>query len=246
MAVISNNPHPVRVLFTDGAMGGVGRTEVAIHLTTWMQRQGLTPRLIDFAPGRPGSLTRFFPEAISLDAHQPGALDHFFEVAGSGTRVVIADSEAGMSEVFSRWLQRMRKATQTMNLTFTAVGVTSQEPEAIKAILTSVEKFQEVSGYLVVLNEFDQPIANRLKSHLIELGIPTIRLRTHHRVFQAKLRANALTLEDVLERKSNDPYFQRLRAAAKARRYLRQIYGELDSVSSLLLPPGSVPKTVLI
>ena len=72
---------PIRVIFTEGGKGGVGKTEIAINLTTWLRSHGIEPQIIDFDAENTekSGLQCFFPEATKLDVHQPGALDHVFE-----------------------------------------------------------------------------------------------------------------------------------------------------------------------
>ncbi len=253
--ISSINPS-IRVIFTDGGKGGVGRTEVAVHLTTWMGRQGIVPKLIDFggADRCSGCLKSFFPDALRVNPHDKGSLDHFFEVLGSGSQVVIADTEAGVSSIFSKWLTRMGKVTRSLNIKFTALGVTVDEPDAIDAIRSAMQQLQGFVDYVVVLNEIRQSRHGsrevswnvELEGDVREATAPVIRIRPRNKIFQAKVRTDSLTLEDIIKGHSDEEYFRYLRNIAKARRYLRQAYREFDSVSQFLLPEGLDPKQIVL
>ena len=56
--------------------------------------------------------------------------------------------------------------------------------------------------------------------------------------FEAELRNHTLTLDQVIERKTKIPYFNRTRCVVNARRYQRELFAGFESASELLLPPS--------
>lgn len=247
---------PVRVVFTEGGKGGVGKTAVAVCLATWYRRQGVHPKLIDFgAEDNPkGCLRGFFPDAVRIDTRSPGALDHFFEVLDSTDGVVLADMSAGAGEQMREWFARTRRDAREMNICFTAVAVTTNDPGAISSVLESARRLGDRVDYLVVLNEMRSPKCNFRYWHgnpaveeLLRTRRTTVaRMRSRLEGFQAEVRNHALTLESIISRRVDIKYFRYLRSIARARRYLRQIYGEFGKASGILLPPSVTPKDISV
>ena len=149
-----NQPSPIRVVFTEGGKGGVGKTEIAINLATWYERQGIKPKLIDFDAENTdkSGLKSFLPEATKLDIHAPGALDHFFDACETDDRVVLADMGAGAGAATYDWFEKMFEDSREMNIRFTAVGVTTNDPGAVISILQWAKHLKRRVDYLVVLN----------------------------------------------------------------------------------------------
>ncbi len=239
----------IRVVFTDGGKGGVGKTEVAVCLATWYQRQGIQPTCIDFGAesNAKGSFRSFIPNALKFEASKPGALDHFFEGLDGKDRVVLADMSAGSGPALVDWFDRTRTDTDAYHFRFTAIGVTTNDPGAVNAILQSARRWQSRVDYLVVLNRLSETQGEFHFWHqhpgvaeferLLKPSVIEVRARRAR--YQGEVRNHALTLEKIIGRQVDVPYFRYSRRIAYARRLLRQIYGEFDRVSHLLLPEGS-------
>ncbi|MEZ5325924.1 MAG: hypothetical protein R3F19_12790 [Verrucomicrobiales bacterium] len=237
---------PIRVVFTEGGKGGVGKTEIAINLATWYQRQGISPRLIDFDAENTdkSGLKSFIPDAVKLDLHESGALDHFFEVCDTEDRVVLADMGAGAGAATYRWFERMFEDSRELNMRFTAVGVTTNDPGAVLSILQWAKHLQRRVDYLVVLNEtlesdqsFEYWHDNPLVKKFVDTFDPCV-MQADVRIaeFQTELRNRELSLADVIERRTDSPYFQNTMQIVRARRYQRTLYAGFDEAADILLP----------
>ena len=54
--------------------------------------------------------------------------------------------------------------------------------------------------------------------------------------FQSELRNQELSLEDVIERRTDSPFFRNTMQIVRARRYQRPLYAGFDSAGDILLP----------
>ncbi|MGK0185687.1 MAG: MinD-like ATPase involved in chromosome partitioning or flagellar assembly [Verrucomicrobiales bacterium] len=243
---MSSNQSPIRVVFTEGGKGGVGKTEIAISLATWYQSQGISPRFIDFDTENTdkSGLKNFVPDAVRFDIHTPGALDHFFEVCDTGDRVVLADMGAGAGSATYDWFEKMFDDSRDMNIRFTAIGVTTNDPGAVLSVLRWAKHLQQQVDYLIVLNEtsetdrtFEYWHDNPLVRKFAEAFKPVV-MRSDVRIaeFQSELRNQELSLDDVIERRTDSPFFRNTMQIVRARRYQRTLYTGFDSASDILLP----------
>lgn len=241
-----NQPSPIRVVFTEGGKGGVGKTEIAINLATWYQRQGITPKLIDFDAENTdkSGLKSFLPEATKLDIHAAGALDHFFEACETEDKVVLADMGAGAGAATYDWFEKMFEDSQEMNIRFTAVGVTTNDPGAVISILQWAKQLKRRVDYLVVLNAlrasdetFDYWHQDPSVEKFVRLYKPHV-METDARIaeFQTELRNQEISLADVIDGKTDSPFFKRTMQIVRARRYQRNLYLGFDDAKGILTP----------
>ncbi|MGK0189807.1 MAG: MinD-like ATPase involved in chromosome partitioning or flagellar assembly [Verrucomicrobiales bacterium] len=251
-----NTVNSIRIVFTEGGKGGVGKTEVAVCLATWYHRQGIRPKLIDFGAeaSTKGCLQSFLPEAVKLDAGKAGALDHFFSGLDDHKGVVLADMNAGAGATMREWIDKVRVETTELNIRFTAVCVTTNDPDAIHSVLQSAKRLQDNVDYLIVLNRLRSPRCDFRYWHqspevaeFVRMLEPTvIEMRSRDERFQAEVRNHALTLEAIANRKAEPTFFRYARNAAHARHCLRQIYGEFEKAAGILLPSPVSPKRICI
>ncbi len=243
---MSSHQSPIRVVFTEGGKGGVGKTEIAISLASWYQRQGISPRFIDFDAENTdkSGLKNFVPDAVRFDIHTPGALDHFFEVCDTGDRVVLADMGAGAGSATYDWFEKMFDDSRDLNIRFTAVGVTTNDPGAVLSVLRWAKHLQQQVDYLIVLNEtsetdrtFEYWNDNPLAKKFVDAFKPVV-MRSDVRIaeFQSELRNQELSLADVIERRTDSPFFKNTMQIVRARRYQRTLFAGFDSASHFLLP----------
>ncbi|MEM7312652.1 MAG: hypothetical protein AAF497_05820, partial [Planctomycetota bacterium] len=219
---------------------------IAISLATWYKRQGISPRFIDFDAENTdkSGLKNFVPDAVRFDLHTPGALDHFFEVCDTEDRVVLADMGAGAGTATYDWFEKMFDDSRDMNIRFTAIGVTTNDPGAVLSVLRWAKHLQQQVDYLVVLNErsetdskFEYWSDNPLVKKFTDAFKPVV-MRSDVRIaeFQSELRNQELSLEDVIERRTNSPFFRNTMQIVRARRYQRTLFAGFDSASVILLP----------
>ena len=235
---------PIRVIFTEGGKGGVGKTEIAVNLATWYQSQGIKPRLLDFdvENTEKSGFQSFMPQAEKLDIHAPGALDHFFEACECDDSVVLADMGAGAGASTFDWFEKMFEDSAAMNIRFTAVGVTTNDPGAVISILQWADKLRRRADYLIVLNamrvtdeSFDYWNDEPSVAKFVELCNPHV-MQVDARVpdFQTELRNEEITLADVIEGKGDSPYFKKTMQIVRARRYQRNLYRGFDAAAEIL------------
>ena len=246
----------IRIVFTEGGKGGVGKTEFAVCLATWYRRQNIRPQLIDFGAeaNTKGCLQSFLPRAAKLDSSKAGALDHFFAGLDDHEGVILADMNAGAGVAMRDWIERVDDETNELNIRFTAVCVTTNDPDAIHSVLQSAKRFQDKVDYLIVLNRMRDPRCDFRYWHqsaevaeFVRVLQPTvIEMRSRDGRFQAEARNYALTLEDIMNRKAEPTFFHYTRNVAHARHCLRQIYRELGNAAGILLPTSVSPEPICI
>jgi MinD-like ATPase involved in chromosome partitioning or flagellar assembly len=239
-----------RVIFTQGGKGGVAKTEVTLSLVSWFRQQGLSPALLDFdiENTNKSGLQNFFPEATKLNVHTEGTLDEFFDVCESSEDgLVIADLGAGAGEATYRWFDEAFEDASDLGIRFTSIGVTINEAGAVQSVLKWGSKLQARVAYLIVLNEMREPhsafdywhaepavkdFRNALHPHLMVMG-------SRIQEFQAELRNQSGTLQQVIEGKIDTPYFRQMKNLIRAKRYQRQMFAGFESASEILLLPTS-------
>ncbi len=245
-SVDESNPH-IRVVFLEGGKGGVGKTEVALCLVPWYRHQGIEPVLLDFdvENTNKSGLQNFCSEAEKIDVHREGALDEFFEACDlTGVEVVLADLGAGAGKATFDWFREAFDDAQDLNLDFTAVAVTTNEAGAVQSVLKWADEIQDRARYLVVLNEYRewdcafeywhdeaQVVAFRAAFDPV-----VITMGARIAEFQSELRNQCVTLEDVIERRVDDPFFKKTKNLIRAKRYQRQMFRAFDDASGILLP----------
>lgn len=235
---------PIRVVFTEGGKGGVGKTEIAVNLATWYHSKGIQPTLLDFdvENTEKSGFQNFMPQAEKLDIHTAGALDHFFEACECDDRVVLADLGAGAGASTFDWFEKMFEDSKAMNIRFTAVGVTTNDPGAVISILQWADKLRKRADYLIVLNAmraadetFDYWKDEPSVAKFVELCKPHV-MEIDARVpdFQTELRNEEVTLADVIEGKANSLFFKKTMQIVRARRYQRNLYHGFDKAGAIL------------
>ena len=235
------------MVFTQGGKGGVAKTEVALSLVSWYQQRDMQPALLDFdiENTNKSGLQNFYPEAAKLDVHADGALDEFFDVcdrAASG--VVVADLGAGAGQAAYRWFDETFEDAQDLDISFTAIGVTTNDAGAVQSILKWADHLQDRVDYLIVLNELREPgcqfeywhnepatadFAEVFSPSIIEMGarVPE---------FQAELRNQTATLQAVIDGDVGCSFLKRTKNIVRARRYQRQLFAGFDKAPAMLLP----------
>lgn len=237
------------VIFLQGGKGGVGKTELALALIAWVRSRGYSPLLLDFdiENTNKSGLQNFHPEARKLDVHAEGTLDEFFEACDEeGIDIVIADLGAGAGEATYRWFENAAQDAAELGIVFTSIGVTTNEAGAVQSVLKWASKLQDSVNYLTVLNEFREPNSKFEYWHsepavarFIKAFSPhTMVMKSRLQDFQAELRNHSTTLQQVIDGKTDVPFFQRTRNLVNARRYQRELFAGFDAASEILLPPS--------
>jgi len=201
--------------------------------------------MFDIENTNKSGLQNFHPEARKLDVHAEGSLDEFFEACDEkGIEIVIADLGAGAGEATYRWFENAAQDAAELGMTFTSIGVTTNEAGAVQSILKWANHLQDNVNYLTVLNEFREPNSKFEYWHsepavprFIEAFSPQIVImKSRLQDFQAELRNHSVTLQQVIDGKTNVPFFKKTRCLVNARRYQRDLFAGFESASKILLP----------
>ena len=235
-----------RVVFTQGGKGGVGKTEVALALASWYAEQSISPVLIDFDAENlnNSALKNFYPGAMKLDVHSEGALDELFEVCDQGAPVVLADLGSGAGIPTYQWFDKAFDLAAEMDIRFTAVGVTTNDPGSVQSILRWADRLQDQVSYLIVFNEMrtagcsfgywhDDPRVASFSEIFKPVGM-TMDARVDE--FQTSLRNHMVTLQQIIEGKTGVPFFGKMKNIMRAKRYQRDLFAGFDRARHILLP----------
>ena len=238
-----------RVVFTQGGKGGVAKTEVILSLIAWYEDRGIHPALldIDIENTNKSGLKNFYPEARKMDVHREGALDELFDVCDQNEcSLVVADLGAGAGEATYRWFDEAFDDAADFGISFTSIGVTTNEAGAVQSILKWANQLQDRVEYLIVLNEFREPCcdfvywkAEPATERFIEAFAPKIMtMGSRIQEFQAELRNRSATLQQVIDGKVETPFFKLSKNLFRAKRYQRGMFEGFDHAAEILLPPA--------
>ena len=243
----TDQPQAKRVIFTQGGKGGVGKTEVAIALASWFHEQGIQPALIDFdiENASKSGFQSFYPEALKLDVHQEGAMDAFFSAFDTEAQVVLADLAGGASKAAKAWFDEAADYAVSMDVSFTSVGVTPNDAGAIQSILKWARHLQDAVDYLIVLNEMRSPRCDfqywkedpQVANFVATLDPVVITMKARLEEFQAEVRNQACTLNQIINGEVGSEFFRYTRNIVRAKIYQRQLFEGFDQASDILLPP---------
>lgn len=236
-----------RVIFTQGGKGGVGKTEVAIGLASWLHERGLRPLLLDFdvENTNKSGLQNFYPKAEKFDVHQHGNLDEFFRVCQTpDIDVVLADMGAGAGGTTYHWFDDAFDLARDMNIEFTAVGVTINDAGSVQSILKWASHLADKVNYLVVLNEMHHPHnafeywhdAADVERFMKTFSPNVMTMSARVEEFQAELRNQTLTLEKVIRGDVSSDFFRYIKNLVRAKKYQRNLFEGFDAATDILVP----------
>ena len=234
--------------FHSGGKGGVGKTELLSSMIGWYRHLGHNPILMDFdiENANKSGLQNFYPEAVKLDIHLEGSLDEFFDICDlASANLVVADLGAGAGEVTHQWFDEAFEDAEEEGIVFTSVGVTTDDAGAVQSILSWGSRLQDRVDYLIVLNEQLNPKSGFKYWHaepkvaeFIDIFSPQIiTMNARNKEFQAELRNQSATLQQVMSGEVDTDYFRRTKNRILARRYQNRLFEAFEQASSVLLPP---------
>ena len=91
------------ILFTAGAKGGSGKSTAARFLITLLREQCADPLLMDLDDEN-CTLSRFFPEAISVEIKKKSSHDVLVQTALTGSHpLILADLKGGTGREVLEW-----------------------------------------------------------------------------------------------------------------------------------------------
>jgi MinD-like ATPase involved in chromosome partitioning or flagellar assembly len=144
-----------RVILSMGGKGGVGKTSVMVSLVEWFDTNGIPAQLLDLDTENKarGSLSHFYSaRAPKINIHTPAGLDAFVDYISEGAPVIIADMGAGAGQVTADWFDSMYPSVAEAGITFTAIGVITDDPASVESILGWAAKLQNRVSYLIIEN----------------------------------------------------------------------------------------------
>ena len=232
-----------------GGKGGTGKTEIILSLIAWCHDRQIRPLLLDFDRENTdkSGLQNFYPDALKLDVHQEGALDAFFDACDQeGVQLIIADLPAGAGlETYRFFNDAFEDASET-GIGFTAIGVVNNDAGTVQSVLKWGRELQDRVEYLVVFNEMserdckfeywhDEPASKRFEEILNPRFMD---MQSRIPEFQAELRNYSATLQQVIDGKSDVPFFRLTKNVMRAKRYQRGLFAGFDQNAYILFPPS--------
>jgi MinD-like ATPase involved in chromosome partitioning or flagellar assembly len=124
-----------RVILSMGGKGGVGKTSVMTGLAEWFDENQIPVTMLDLDTENKarGSLTHFYGGRVpKVNIHTPAGLDAFVDHLADGAPVILADMGAGSGQVTHDWFERMYPDVADAGIVFTAIGVVTSDPQALK------------------------------------------------------------------------------------------------------------------
>ena len=248
----SNSPSK-RVIFTQGGKGGVGKTEVALSLATWLREHKDHPLLLDFdiENTNKSGLQSFYPEAEKINLHQHSSLDEFFRVCQrADTDIVLADMGAGAGEATFNWFNEAFDAAADMDIAFTAIGVTTNDAGSVQSILKWATELRDRVDYVIVLNEMHSPRCGFEYWHqaadafVTKMRPSVMTMSARVEEFQAEVRNQCVTLAQIIEGDVESDYFRYIKNLVPAKRYQRQLFTGFEEAAAILLPSNPKKGTV--
>lgn len=233
-----------RVIFSCGGKGGVGKTGFMSVLAEWLAEQQTSYTLLDLdiENKNKGSLHHFYPAAQKVNVNTPAGLDAFVDLLDENAPVLMADMGAGAGKVTHEWFDSMHGAVAELGVSFTAIGIITDDPASVDSLLSWGAALQDRVEYLVVENamtafaefrywrESDQAVRFR------DVFQPTV-ISMAYRIpdLETACRNHGVTLGQVAGRKTDAAELQRTSLVLRAQSYRSQLFAEIKKAKDLLL-----------
>lgn len=230
------------VIFTMGGKGGVGKTAFMVNLAEYFSFHKIPKVLIDcdMENKKKGSLKHYFPEAIKVNIRNPDGLDIFIDATENDeTPVVLADLGAGSGFDLIRWFKEMFPIAAKHDIHFLAVGVVTANPGSMETVLSWGNELQDNVEYLIVKNNHlgKTDLWNNSNTSMTfkdVFNVTEIAINARIPEWQTELENHGLTLTAAMA--SKHPLFRKLSARCRLECWRNQIFKELDSCRTILVP----------
>jgi NAD(P)-dependent dehydrogenase (short-subunit alcohol dehydrogenase family) len=232
-----------RVILTMGGKGGVGKSTAAATVAEWLIERGASITLLDLDTENKskGSLQHFFKAAEKLNVNTPAGLDAFVDRL-EGSSILMADMGAGAGRVTHDWFDAMHEAVAEMGISFTAIGLVTDDPASVDSVLAWGAALQDRVDYLVVENsitafaEFTYWRCSEQAQRFRDIFHPVV-IRMGYRIpdLETACRNHGVTLGDVAGRRTDAIELQRTSLVLRAQSYRSQLFAEIDRAKDLLL-----------
>ena len=149
---------------------------------------------------------------------------------------------AGAGAATANWFEQAFVDAEELNIAFTAV--VTNDPGAVQSVLKWATHLQGRVNYVVVLNEMRESDGGfefwedeEAVTEFCDLFHPVV-MRMGSRVpeFQAEIRNQCVTLQDVIEGNVNTDFLRKTKNLARAKRYQRELFTGFDAAAHYLLP----------
>ena len=245
------------ILFTAGAKGGSGKSTAVRFLVTYLREQGANPLLMDLDDENK-TLSRFFPEAVTVEIRKKASHDALVRSALSGHYpLILADLKAGTGrEVLEWFLDVPFEELRARQVRFVCLGSITSSPDSVQSFLNWAGELRDQVSYLVFKNLKDGEIlpdyedtqeAIRFRKELKPSHVTIPRLDEE---YQTELERLNLTISEVIDSdrlqqnlsargQSLGSVLPQLLVRARLRRFQRRIYEQLDDARLLFFPPDT-------
>jgi MinD-like ATPase involved in chromosome partitioning or flagellar assembly len=242
------------ILFTAGAKGGSGKSAAARFLITYLREQGADPLLMDLDDEN-RTLSRFLPEAISVEIKKKSSHDVLVQTALTGHHpLILADLKAGTGrEVLEWFLDVPFEELRASQVTFVCLGSITSSPDSVQSFLNWVGELRDQVSYLVfknlkngeILPDYeDTQEAIQFRKQLAPAHVTIPRLDEE---YQTELERLNLTISELIDSnqlqeglsargKPLGDILPQLLVRARLRNFQRRIYEQLDDASHLFFP----------
>ena len=234
-----------RIVLTMGGKGGVGKTALITVLAEWFQAQKKPVTLLDLDTENKnkGSLSHYFDGAApKVNINTPDGLDAFLDHIDKGASIILADMGAGSGEIAHGRFDTMAEAVSELGVTFTAIGVVTDDPASVESVLSWASRLQDRVSYLIVENALTQHSRFTYWEESAEAkrfteAFNPIVIRMDYRVpdLETATRNHGVTLSEVADRKTAAPELQRTAMVVRASSYRKKLFEEFDKARSLLI-----------
>ncbi len=234
------------VNFTMGGKGGTGKTTLILALIEYFREHEIPCTLLDFdiENKAKGGLAHYFDgEAKKLNIFTPTGLDAFVDQLDQGAPVILADMGAGSGRVTHDWFDSMYEAVAASGISFTAIGVVTDDPASVESVLAWASRLQDRCQYLIVENhqsEHDEMTywrSSQQAAKFRETFSPLI-MKMDFRIpdLENACRNHGVTLGEVANRKTKAAELQKTSLVIRAQAYRIKLFQEFDSIKEVLLP----------
>jgi hypothetical protein len=200
------------------------------------------------------TLSRFFPEAISVEIKKKSSHDVLVQTALTGRHpLILADLKAGTGrEVLEWFLDVPFEELRASQVTFVCLGSITSSPDSVQSFLNWVGELRDQVSYLAFKNLKDgeilpdyedtqEAIEFRKQLNPVHVNIPRLDEEYQTELERLNLTISELIDSDQLQQglsargKPLGDILPQLLVRARLRNFQRRIYEQLDNASHLFL-----------
>jgi hypothetical protein len=220
--------------------GGVGKSFFAVNFIQFLKDNDIPHTAVD-TDNENSTLKRFHPDALFLDIEDPTEIDSVFATLDKADLVVM-DCRAASTDIFLDYFDEVRifDLLKSFNASLNLIMPVNHETDSVEQIRNISDRLNDNANYLIVKNEalsgrFANYENSTTRTRLVdELAAKEIIMPKLYDWLVADLNRHDLTISAAIKNPAFD-FFNRQRL----QNWQHGFYGELESVSGMLLPPPS-------